>query len=115
MSAQSWAAKSQVLEDSSSAALMSMVMFTITLVQGAGNGLFMLCLRRWHHEFAGDRWNAAFWFGFPIAFIITILCMFTINLFGDLSLGEMGLSFGIISIIANLYLSWKVAGWAARE
>ncbi len=97
-----------------------LILVSLSFVQGALNGLLVLVLRNFKHEYAGTRWTQAFWAGFPSAFLVTQLLLFLIDLFHDQTalseLSTLGLSLWFaLFLILNFYLVFRLSVWAAHE
>ena len=97
-----------------------LVMISITFVQGALNGIIVLALRNYKHEYAGVRWAQAFWAGFPVAFAITHFLIVLINYFHNQeSVTQLGpLYIGVwlaLFLIFNFFGAFRLSIWAAQE
>ena len=97
-----------------------LVLISMTFVQGAMNGLIVLVLRNYKHEYSGSRWTQAFWAGFPVAFIVThFLILLIESIHNQVSLTQLGPL--ILSIWLGLFLSlnfilvFRISVWAAHE
>ena len=97
-----------------------LVMISVTFVQGALNGLFILTLRNLKHAHAGNRWTQGFWAGFPCAFLICYLTFSLINYIHDTE-SIRQLDPLVITIWLALFLClnaisvFQLSNWAAQE
>ena len=97
-----------------------LVLISMTFVQGALNGIIVLALRNYKHEYAGARWAQAFWAGFPVAFTVTHFLIVLINYFHNqesiTQLGPLYLSIWLaLFLTLNFFGAFRLSIWAARE
>ena len=95
-------------------------MISLSFVQGALNGQFILILRRYKYDYSGYRWTEAFWSAFPLAFMTTLLIqgmMETLHGSDTIHEASRGLfSFAIVCFfVINFLLSFVLGRWAAKE
>lgn len=114
-----WADTPYKFEPASAISLKAMVITMITFVQGALNGLISLFLRRWRFQNAGRGWLSAFWLGFPIALVWTVLLNWMAS---PLEVQPESTTSGFASLIMflsyiglNLWCVSSISKWAARE
>ena len=93
---------------------------SLAFVQGAINGLTLLWLRTLKFEYAGYRWTEGFWLGFPLA-SLTFLFIHNIHsrVHQETPFFELGVSiislWLILFMLLNLFGSYWIARWAAKE
>jgi hypothetical protein len=97
-----------------------LIVITITFVQGALNGFLVLMLRSYKYEYSGHRWSEAFWSGFPLAFISSLLTGGLIEMIhGDVYISKIGaialILWLICFLILNVALTYELGKWAAKE
>lgn len=97
-----------------------LVLISISFVQGALNGLFILTLRNFKHAYAGDRWTQGFWAGFPCAFFTSYLVLFLIshvhNSQSITQLDPLIISIWLAFFLClNACLVYRLSIWAAKE
>lgn len=107
-------------EEMSSSYLLWLAVISISFVQGAANGLFILGLRKYRFDFAGYRWTQGFWLGFPLALLSFIFLKYCYSIIhADLSfidLGGVSISLWIaVYLVANALGSFYLSLWAAKE
>ena len=101
-------------------ALYWLILGSIAFVQGSLNGLIALLLKTQVFDNAGYRWAQAFWSGFPVSLLATILIDDLLGLSNSDSILESPSGFGLSLYLAsyllfNGSLMYIICRWAARE